>query len=376
VLYVANSLDGTVSRLDAHSGRALGPALPVGSTPRQLVAGSGGSFLVLTRDTAGGDVLTHLSPTGGAGGAWATRPVPLPSPPPVHATFLAGDGDRHAVLVYAGVRSDAPRMVLVDAHAGTVEQTRRVPLAADEVVRCVALGRAPAGPVVYLGLWRWPDGGGGAPSGAGRGRILAVHAATGAVLGSASLAGAPAHLLAVPAAGDDGGGGHRLYAVQQLPGPGRADDPAVQLAPQSWELVGLDSTTLGVRRTHPLDGRPTALAGSPDGRHLYALAQPLAVVPGVAVTRVMRLDLAAGVVRPLADVPGVALGLAVTGERVYLPNAFGAEVWAIDRRSGRRLQTSPVGRHPTDIAVGGAPLTARSTDRPVERRPITPARLR
>ena len=185
-----------------------------------------------------------------------------------------------------------------------------------------------------------------------------MHAATGAVLGAAPLAGAPAHLLVARVAGRDGQEDahqprRRLYAVLQRPGPGRADDREAQLAPEAWELLALDPATLVAQRTHPLDDRLTALAGSPDGQHLYALTQHLAVSPGVAVTRLLQLDLAGGPVRPLADVPGVALGLAVTRERVYVPNAFGAEVWAVDRRSGRRLQTIPVGQHPTDVSLAG-----------------------
>jgi YVTN family beta-propeller protein len=43
----------------------------------------------------------------------------------------------------------------------------------------------------------------------------------------------------------------------------------------------------------------------------------------------------------------------VTHNRVYVPNAYGSEVWAIDRRDGRLLQTIPVGRHPAGIVLGG-----------------------
>jgi hypothetical protein len=35
-------------------------------------------------------------------------------------------------------------------------------------------------------------------------------------------------------------------------------------------------------------------------------------------------------------------------------HTFGDEVWALDRRDGRRLQTIPTGRRPIGVTVGNA----------------------
>ena len=53
MLYVANGRDGTVTRLDAGSGRVLGPPLPAGPAPAQVVAGPGGALLVLAAGARG-----------------------------------------------------------------------------------------------------------------------------------------------------------------------------------------------------------------------------------------------------------------------------------------------------------------------------------
>ena len=67
---------------------------------------------------------------------------------------------------------------------------------------------------------------------------------------------------------------------------------------------------------------------------------------------VLEVDLAGGGPRPLAAVPGPGLGgLAVSGERVYVPQPDAAVVWAIERRRGTRLEAIPVGRAPIAVAV-------------------------
>jgi DNA-binding beta-propeller fold protein YncE len=179
------------------------------------------------------------------------------------------------------------------------------------------------------------------------------------VLSSVRLEGAPTHLLLAPA---PGGAGHRLYAVQQVPGPVRAGAADTYLVPRTWELVTLRPATLDVERTTPLAGEITALASAPDGDHVYGLAQPRIVSLGATTTALLHIDPVGGAVRPFASLPGIGLRLVVAGERVYVPNAFGAEVWAIDRRSGRLLQTIPVGRHPLAIAASGAQATAGSAN--------------
>jgi hypothetical protein len=40
--------------------------------------------------------------------------------------------------------------------------------------------------------------------------------------------------------------------------------------------------------------------------------------------------------------------------RVYAADASGDEVWAVDRRGGRLVQTIPLGRHPVHLAFVSA----------------------
>jgi hypothetical protein len=52
-------------------------------------------------------------------------------------------------------------------------------------------------------------------------------------------------------------------------------------------------------------------------------------------------------------VPGAGLGgLAVSADRVYVPNSEGAGVAVVDRSTGRLLRTLPIGRRPLGIALG------------------------
>jgi streptogramin lyase len=46
VLYVSNARDGTIARLDAAAGRAVGPPLPAGAAPWHLAVGRDGAVLV------------------------------------------------------------------------------------------------------------------------------------------------------------------------------------------------------------------------------------------------------------------------------------------------------------------------------------------
>jgi hypothetical protein len=64
LLYVANTLDGTLTRLDATSGSILGPPLPAGPTPARVVVGQHDAALVLSGDPAFGAVLTYATGTG------------------------------------------------------------------------------------------------------------------------------------------------------------------------------------------------------------------------------------------------------------------------------------------------------------------------
>jgi hypothetical protein len=93
-----------------------------------------------------------------------------------------------------------------------------------------------------------------------------------------------------------------------------------------------------------------ALAVAPDGGTAYILLAP---APGRA--RLAPLALAGGPAPPTLDLPRPAVTLAVTPERVYVPDPVGHAVWAVDRRAGRLVQALPAGRVPMSIALGVAP---------------------
>jgi hypothetical protein len=350
LLYVANGRDGTVSRLDARSGRAVGDPVPAGPAPAQLAAGSGGSLLVLP---AGGPEwrLTHVTPPAGAAGAPAVRAVPLK--PGGVTGRLAGDGRDGAALVYhvpgssgASGASGVPpggrrlvcRLALLDVVRGTVVRTHTVD-SLPGIALAVALAPGPPGPVAYLADWH--------PAGAvdGRwrpGRVRAVDPATGAALAGADVPGAPVQLRLGPA---PGGAGRRLYCLVDASGrwgggaesePNRADH---------WRLLGLDPATLQPEHEYPLPDPVSALTVAPDGGAAYPLE-------AVGQRGVVRVDLRTGAVDRLAALPGTGVDLAATRERVYVADGRGA-VWALDARGGALVHTLAVGRGPVGLALRG-----------------------
>jgi hypothetical protein len=281
-------------------------------------------------------VLTHATP---AGGGWTARPLGLAAP--AGDAPLAGDGGRYVAVTYPlGPGPSAPprcQLVLVD-----LATAARAPLGAgcapDEGVSGVALGGGPTGPIVYLGVV-----GPAAPEGTRgdrRGRIVAIEGATGATRAVAPLAGAPSNLILAPAPPPAPAGASRLYAVETLSRP-EDESPG----PYRGRLVGFDPLTLAPEGELPLPAPPGRVALAPDGEAAYAL-----VAFG---TVLLRLDPAAGTVTRLAELPGRAITLAVTRDRIYVPNPYGNEVWALDRRSGRLTRTIPVGRSPMGIALVG-----------------------
>ena len=169
-LYVANAVDGTVSQVDAATGRALGPPVPAGPSPDQIASGPAGSLVTLSLPGRRGALLTHATP---AAGGWTARPLGLAAP--VGGALLAGDGGRYVAVTFP---PGCP-LVLLDLAAAA-----RAPLdagcAPDEGVSGLALGGGPADPIVYVGV-----AGPAAPAGTRgdrRGRLVAIAGATGATL--------------------------------------------------------------------------------------------------------------------------------------------------------------------------------------------------
>ena len=334
-LYVATTGDGTITQLDAATGRAVGAPLPAGPGPWQIATGPDGSLVILSYPRREGAELTYVVR---AAAGWEARPVPLE--PHARPTALAGDGGPYAAVAYRVQDSDpagAPqpcRVALLDMRRGVVERTATPCGLADSVLD-LAFERDPAGPVAYLAMWRWPADGGGRGA-AGTGRVVTLDLATGATTAVQPLAGAP--LLAVTAAAP-AGFGRRLYVVEGTPGPETADE---------WRLLGLNPDSLAVEHALPLPEPPVALAVAADGGHAYVLA-PRGSVLGRS--RLYRVDLTTGSVRLLTTLPGRGLGLAAAADRIYVSQPEGNRVWTFDSR-GKLVKTVSVGRYPTALAQG------------------------
>ena len=345
VLSVATSGDGAVARLDAGTGRPLGPPLPAGPLPWQLARGADGSLLALSASPAAARPLTHLGHTGAG---WAARPVALPGPrargPPRRRRRALRGGGRPgaggAPATDPGAGRPGCRLTLVDVPAGAVAAAARAAACGpDDFLTGLALADGPGGPVAYLALWRLrpdapeaPDPS-GAPSGAHR--VVAVDARTGATRAVFRTGGAPV-LLALGAA--PGRLGPRLYGVERLAG---AEDESA--SPGGARLLGLHPTTLEVESERRLDFVPARLVVAPDGDVAYALHDH----------RLTRLGLAGGADRSVA-LPARGLALAVGRDRVYVSSASSGEVWAFRRRDGRLVATLPVGRFATELLVSPA----------------------
>jgi hypothetical protein len=355
LLYVANGLDGTVTRLDARSGRALGPALPAGPAPAQVAAGLGGALVVLAAgplEPGGPTPLTHVAPTAGG---WAARAVALE--PRATGVLLAGEGGPQAVVAYHAPGPDAGgggpvcRLAVVDARTGDLTRTHTLPPAVcgpHDSVRSLALARGAGAPTVYLGIWRWPEEGADATP-AGRGRIVALRADTGAVAGVTPLAGAPERLVVAGGAGGTDGADPRLVCLEAEPGPPPAAGAPEPVPQERRQLLLLDPVAGQVEAVFPVTAPPRAVAVAPDGRHAYLLATldgPRSVLEEV--------DLSTGAARRLATVPGLSLGIAVVGDRIYVPRSDGAALLVLDRQRGRAVGTIPVGRRPLGLTLGSS----------------------
>jgi DNA-binding beta-propeller fold protein YncE len=344
-LYVANAVDGTVTPLDGRTLRAAGPALPAGVLPGQVVPGPDGSLLVRSFAPSPTGRLTHIARAGAGGRAWAARPVPLEAG--ARDVWLAGAGRRYAAVAYLAPDPATGRLrcrvALVDARLGTVQPAHTVGVDLARITG-LALDGGPedaATPLAYLGaLQRSGRSRGGPPEGEdgdGRSLLLSVDPATGAVGAARPLAGAPSDLVMAPAPDRVG---TRLYAAEAPPGP---DAPG---GASRGRVLRLDPVTLDVEGEYRLPSRPVALAVAPDGEQAYALT-----ADGLALTRV---DLRTGAQQRLAWLRDTGTALAVDDARVYVPNAWGDEVWVYDRRSARPLPPVRVGHYPVAVAVGGS----------------------
>jgi hypothetical protein len=275
----------------------------------------------------------------------------VPPEPGARVVALAGDGAGRAAVAYepagdpAGAGAPPCRLALVDLAAEGPRVATAGPVCPPgERAQALALGAAPGGPVAYLALWApaGARGDGGAPQ-PRHGSVVAVDGLTGAPLAVARPDGVPARLALGPA-------GRGLYCVVGAPGPAPEDEArrGVFAGAARWRLLALDPDTLDERRAYPLPGGPVppVLAVAPEGDAAYVLRGR-----DGGRSELLHLDLRAGALAPLVTLPGLALGLAVTPERVYVTHADGDEVWTVQRRSGRVGATLPVGRGPVALAL-------------------------
>jgi hypothetical protein len=349
VLYVSNSLDGTVSRVDARAGRIVGTPVPAGTAPWHLALGPAGSLHVEPVPTGPEARLTFLAraPAGG-------QPRPLSLEPGARRPLLAGGG-HVAAVAYASQGGERPagepgprcRVAPVDLALGRVTSTRDVCSGRDSVVGLTA---GDDGTLVYLAVWRRPPA--SEPCGVATGsRGVALRPDMGAAVAVAPLAGVPGSLTLAPA---PGGVGHRLYAGEALPSdevtrPGElptgcasaSHDDLFEGAP-GWRVWGLNATTLAPDVVDAVPHPVRALAVTPDGEDAFVLA-------GRAV--VLRLPPGDGPATPFAVLPDLSMGLAATDERLYTLDVFGDRMWGLDRRRGTLVQTIPTGRRPLDLAT-------------------------
>jgi hypothetical protein len=347
-------LDGSITRVDGERGRLLGPPVPVGPAPWQVVAGPAGRLLVLASVTSAhpsGD-LRHIVPSaagvvaGAAGERWAARPVRLEpgGGAGIRAGRLAGAG-RWAVVAYdvrpggAAAPADGGRLALLDLGSGAVARTHPVPAGPGaSSVLSLALGGDAVAPVVYLGLWDWAAAGG---------RVLALRADTGVLVAAAPTAGAPTALTL----GAAPGGGARLYGVEAAPGPDAHDGDDPHAAAQEWRVRGRDPWTLAPETEHRLAVAPRWFALASDEDRGYALTGGDA---SLGSTALLQLDLTTGATRPLAPPPGPARELVATRGHLYALDAQGDRLWGFDRQSGRLVRTIPVGRRPIALTHNGS----------------------
>jgi hypothetical protein len=351
-VYVASGGDGTITRLDAGSGRQAGAAVSVGGAPRQLAAGRAGAddrLLVLGTDGDGASALTLVAR---AGDAWAEQPVVIE--PGAVPSLVRSDGRRLAAVVYAprpaGPRAAGPacRIALIDLRLDKVIGTHDLCVGQDSVLD-LALGQSERGPAVYAAVWTGPRLVDGRWS-PGVGRIVALQAETGRRTGGYPLGGVPGQVSFWQghAARD-----RSLYVLESFPGSDAADGQTEHAAggERRWQLLRLDPATLTPEAVYPLPHAPqpqARFAVAPEGGHAYVLVGHDAASGGAAL---LQVDLVSGSTSRFVVLPGAGVELAVAERYFFVTHPGGSEIWVIDRRERRLVRTVPVGRRPLAVTA-------------------------
>jgi hypothetical protein len=343
-LFVGDGAAGTVTPLESGSGRPVGPPVPVGAAPEQILTGPAGYLLVLTTPAAPASGPATLTQVGFQDQRWQSRPIALGTP--AYDATLAGDGGRYAVVAFhpapappaAGDGARPPgspcRVAIVDVLGGVVERTLTV-CDAGERVTAAALESGTAGSVVYLGIWSAAED--GDPSGGARGRLVALDARSGAVRAAVPADGRPGYLSLAPVRSPRL---DRLYCVEDVTYPAYNTSSGVRR-----RIVVRDPATLQPERDLPLRDAPLRVAVAPDGQRAYALT--------AGGRQLASVDLASGVEAPPVSLPGPGFALAVSEAWVYISHPASGAVWVTDRKRGAVVKAIGIGPQPTEVALGG-----------------------
>jgi len=333
-LYVADAAGGSVSVLDATTGRHTGSPVIVGASPGQMATGPAGSVVILPAARDGAHALLHLVPRqphtmrGRFRLEWTTGIAPLGEP--VREALLAADGGRHAAVVHHLPLSEHEgaarcQLLIIDLHDGRVVRTQPVCGAHERTVG-LALEETPTGPAVYLAI---EEAGPVSLSELTRGRVVALNG-SGSATASSRLCGVPTQL----ALGPRSDGLERLLYVVETRSGQNMEPPL----PYDGRLLRLSPHTLQPEAEATLDVMPTRLTVGPRDA-VYLLA-------GDVLTS---MEPANGRVNWSLRLPARGIALAVAAETVYVASAYEGRLWRVDGRTGRHLDTAVVNARPSAL---------------------------
>lgn len=342
-LFIANAGDGTVAEVVATTGVLNGPPVVIGPGIQQLVTGTRGSLLVVSRH--GGALETEprreyrvTQLTQDRRGGWAQRAVSFgPAGGPDEEPLLANGGGRWAAIAFRRQAPDARGqdtpggrcvVALLDGDTGAIRHEFAVCRAA-ETIRALAVNSRGQEPIIYAALEDQAARDGRAP-----GRLVALAGHTGNEFASVELWGTPLGLGFPPAHENTV---RRVYSIEAHGGP-EADPPE----PYGGRVRAFNADTLGNEANYPLDIAPTHLAFVGDTIYL------------LDAYNVLSLDLLTGRLRLLARLPARGLALAADAERIYVATVYNGAVEVFNRANGMRGRPLRVGRNPVALALSGA----------------------
>ena len=268
------------------------------------------------------------------------------------AQRLSADGLGNAYVVVAdGGATLRPHVAVIDMHTG--EQRRRIPVA-DTGESVLALLADQEGRRLYVAIWSWVAFRPGTFNDV-KGRLVALDAHTGAILGRAPLpadCAATELTLAAAPPGSPGAGSPTspcIYATTSTPGPFR-DESAYWGVDRRHALIALDPDTLDVVGTWSLDRQPSALAMMPNGTRAYVLAG--SGFNGPWSRELVSVDLTSSNATRRWPLPDGCFSLALSPVgKVYVADALGDRLWRVDVRQNSNISSIPLPGAPLSLAT-------------------------